>query len=188
MPKYAALVASGGSVKSSNATMATGVTANRLRLVSATGRYVIAGGLQWSLSRTNVGVSGIIATKSNVQNIVKARRAVMSRLDSLVALKDGWDGPNSVAVSNQAFMNYTRFLDLLGPRLRIDAEPMATPSGGIRMEWERGPYSYIAEIEGNGGMFLCRLGPTPDDDREIELPYVDLRALAQFFEVGPIVL
>ncbi|MFA1703044.1 hypothetical protein ACDT10_08985 [Mycobacterium intracellulare] len=112
----------------------------------------------------------------------------MSRLDSLVALKDGWDGPNSVAVSKQALLNYTRFIDLLGPRLRVDAEPMATAGGGIRMEWDRGAYSFIAEIEGNGGMFLCRLGPRPEDDREIELPYTDLGVLAQFFEAGPIVL
>ncbi|MFV9634859.1 hypothetical protein [Mycobacterium neumannii] len=111
----------------------------------------------------------------------------MSRLDSLLALRDGWDGPNSIAVSKQALMNYTRFIDLLGPRLRMDAEPMATPGGGIRMEWERGPYSYIAELEGNGGMFLCRLGQTPDDDREIELPYTDLRMLMEFFEGGTVV-
>ena len=112
----------------------------------------------------------------------------MSRLDSLLALRDGWDGPNSIGVSKQALMNYTRFIDLLGPGLRMNAEPMATPTGGIRMEWERGPYSCVAELEGNGGMFLCRLGTTPDDDREIELPHADLRLLVQFFEVGTVVL
>ncbi len=110
----------------------------------------------------------------------------MSRLDSLLSLRDGWDGPGSISVSKQAFLNYSRFIELLGPRLRMDAEPMATPSGGLRMEWERGRNSYVAEIEADGGMFLCRLGPTPDDDREIELPYADLDALVQFFEVGTV--
>lgn len=111
----------------------------------------------------------------------------MSKLDSLVSLKDGWDGPSSVAVSKQALGAYGRFIQLLGPRLRMDAEPMATSNGGIRMEWERGVYSYVAEIEGNGGMFLCRLGPTPEDDREVELPYTDLGVLVQFFEAGTVV-
>ncbi|MCV7385378.1 hypothetical protein [Mycolicibacter longobardus] len=111
----------------------------------------------------------------------------MSRLDSLLSLTDGWDGPGSISVSKQALTNYTHFIDLLGPRVRLDAEPMATPNGGIRMEWDRGENSYVAEIEGNGGMFLCKLGSSPIDDREIELPYTDFDLLIQFFEVGTIV-
>lgn len=111
----------------------------------------------------------------------------MSRLDSLLALTDGWDGPGSISVSQQALINYTQFIELLGPRLRIEAEPMATPKGGIRMEWDRGENSYVAEIEGNGGMFLCKLGASPLDDSEIELPYTDFSLLVQFFEAGTIV-
>jgi hypothetical protein len=153
-----------------------------------TGRYVAsARRLQSTVSSFIVGGSLLTPTKTGVSDVGAVRRVVVSQLDSLLSLKDGWDGPNSVAVTNEALGGYSRFILLLGSRLRVDAEPMATPNGGIRMEWERGGDSYIAEIEGNGGTFLCKLAATPDDDREVELPYTDLDALVQFFEDGTVV-
>jgi len=110
----------------------------------------------------------------------------MSRLETLMSLREGWDGPSSVAVTGLAHANYNEFIRALGIDIHPDVEPMATPSGGIRMEWERGDYTYIAEIQGDGGLYLCALGPTPTDDRDVELKTMDVRKLTRFFRDGTI--
>lgn len=105
----------------------------------------------------------------------------MSRLAAIERLQDGWDGPGSVAVGSVAFREYRAFVDRF-PRTPADLEPMPTPTGGLRMEWDRGASSYIAEIERDGGMFLCFLGPDENDDFEVELNAADIDMLVNFYE------
>ncbi|WP_395705254.1 hypothetical protein [Rhodococcus ruber] len=104
----------------------------------------------------------------------------MAKLVTIERLRDGWDGPGSVAVKSVAVRGYREFIDRF-PRVPADLEPMPTPTGGLRMEWDRGEYSYVAEIEGNGGMFLCMIGPTESDDFEVELDWVDTDRLVDFY-------
>lgn len=64
---------------------------------------------------------------------------VLERLTGLFALKDGWNGPGSVAVSPTAFY---RVAELLPFALAPIADPILpqfvpTTSGGIQFEWHR---------------------------------------------------
>ncbi|MBF6515541.1 hypothetical protein IU421_14810 [Nocardia cyriacigeorgica] len=108
----------------------------------------------------------------------------MAKLNYLMTLPAGWDGPGSQAVTDQAAHAFAQLLKVLPASLTADAEPMATPDGGLRMEWDRGMYSYVAELLGNGGMYLCALGP--DDDADLESDDANIATLLRFFEDGTI--
>ena len=111
------------------------------------------------------------------------------RLGSIAALGDGWNGPHSRAVTEVAKRNFGTFVRSIGPDLRPDAEPLPTEDGGIRMEWDGpGSRSFIAELQGDGGLYLCVLGPTPSDDADIELAAGSWThdRLTEFFREGTI--
>lgn len=109
----------------------------------------------------------------------------MSKLRALSALPDNWDGPGSRAIEAASIRAYQQLLGLLRG-FELDLEPMATPEGGIRMEWDREPFSYVAELQGNGGMYLCVLGPSDEDDDDYEFADLDVSKVARFYQDGKI--
>lgn len=109
-----------------------------------------------------------------------SKEVVMAKLVTIERLQDGWDGPGSLAVKPIAFQGYRDLVDRF-LQVPVELEPMPTPRGGLRMEWDRGEYSYVAEIEGDGGMFLCAIGPTESDDYELELEKFDVQKLLDLY-------
>ena len=108
----------------------------------------------------------------------------MATLSSLRQLPEGWDGPGSRPVQEKVSAIYEEFISSLGGARLLDAEPMATHDGGVRMEWDRGDVSYVAEFEATGGMYMCAIGD--EEDVDLELGHVDLSAMREFFETGAI--
>jgi hypothetical protein len=142
--------------------------------------------LRSTLSSEFVGVSPVILAPGRFAEAVIAREGVVAQLRSLRALPDGWDGPSSWAIRDAPVRSYVALIQKLGQDLLQEAEPMATPDGGLRMEWERGPYSYVAELQGDGGMYLCVLGPTASEDHDAEFAAAEVSKLVRFFEDGTI--
>lgn len=140
-------------------------------------------------SKLYLGRSWPTAIGTTVINTAAVSGFLSSRLNSLAALGDGWHGPNSRAVTEAATRNFSSFVHLLGPDVRPDAEPIPTEDGGIRMEWDGpGSRSFIAELQGDGGLYLCVLGPTSSDDADVELAAGDWTQdrLTHFFREGTI--
>ncbi len=108
---------------------------------------------------------------------------MLSKLDAISRLQDGWDGPGSSHVGPPILEAYRYLVSRLSAP-SADLEPMPTPSGGIRMEWDRGDTNYVVELEPGGGMFLCSIGPTPDDDFEFEAERVDINTVIDFYVSG----
>lgn len=112
----------------------------------------------------------------------------MNRMETLAALQDGWDGPRSVSPRAEALDNYRSLVNAVGVRIGPEIAPMATADGGIRMEWERGETTYIAELQPDGGMYLCSLGADANDDWDREFAVANVRLLARFVEDGIVVV
>ncbi|WP_280509908.1 hypothetical protein [Nocardia farcinica] len=106
---------------------------------------------------------------------------VMAKLSDLRALPDGWMGPGSQAVTETAVENYLLFLAHLKAFDPAEVEPMASRDGGIRLEWDRGEHSHIAELQGDGGLYLCKIGPA-DAAIDWESDTFDLSMLTRFYE------
>ena len=78
----------------------------------------------------------------------------MAQLDYLIKLKDGWDGPDSRAISPVAISNYICTIQALEEVHEDFDEPMGTTSGGIRLELSRDDLSMILEYEFDGTVWL----------------------------------
>ncbi|MCP2048182.1 UNVERIFIED_ORG: hypothetical protein J3D58_002254 [Paenarthrobacter nicotinovorans] len=109
--------------------------------------------------------------------------ALMERIDALDSLEDGWLGPRSVAVrpSVKAYVN-----DAVR-RLQLIPNGIATaplPDGGVRFEWSRGPVEYIAEVEADGGLYLCILPEASHEDIDKQLEAFSLDSFLRFVEDG----
>jgi hypothetical protein len=107
--------------------------------------------------------------QDTIINPAAVRVFMASRLASLSLLEAAWNGPSSKALTETAKQNYSEFLRLLGADVRLDAEPVPTEDGGVRMEWDGSGRSYIAELQGDGALYLCVLGAAPQDDADTEL-------------------
>lgn len=105
----------------------------------------------------------------------------MAKLATIARLQDGWDGPGSSAVKRIAIEGYRELTGLFA-QMPTELEPMPTPAGGLRMEWDRGESSYVAELEGDGGMYLCMIGPVESDDYELELDRFDAKKFLDFYQ------
>lgn len=115
----------------------------------------------------------------------QAREIILDRLKTLFGLRPGWAGPGSAALSPQAWVNYEHLLTSLGHRVDTRAEPIGTPGGGIRLEWERYGDQFIAEIEPEGGLYLCVLRKEgPRADAEAEVPEFASSTLEAFIQDG----
>lgn len=108
----------------------------------------------------------------------------MAKYATLARLEDGWDGPESLSPRPHVMSAYRQFMELVPPRLLPDAEPMAMADGGLQLEWDRGDWSYIAEIEPTGHLYVCALGPEEFQDEDRTIPGYDLDALLDFLVTG----
>ncbi|WP_336793035.1 hypothetical protein [Gordonia malaquae] len=93
----------------------------------------------------------------------------MAKLEQIAELPDGWNGPHSKAVGIPVQNQYVAFIARFDP-VSLDFEPMPTPAGGIRMEWERTDFDCVAEFRPDGGIYLCALGESEDTDIEVYVP------------------
>lgn len=105
------------------------------------------------------------------------------RLRELSRLSDGWMGPDSVGpllkVSETSH-------DLLF-RLESVPENMAVapiPDGGIRFEWRKDSIDFVAEVEADGGLYLCALPENSRDDWDIQYEKVNAEAFVSFVQDG----
>ncbi|MET8648482.1 hypothetical protein [Nocardia aurea] len=110
----------------------------------------------------------------------------MTALSALAELRDGWDGPGSKAIPTRMFASYASLAAEFGGRIPADLEPMAGHDGGIRLEWSRPPEHFSADIEPDGGLYLCRLAESDGDDEERQYPAFDRAVLRRFYETGRI--
>ncbi len=103
----------------------------------------------------------------------------MTRLSELMELPNGWDGPGSRKIERAAYEGYLAFAQQFD-NMPAELEPIPTTGGGLRLEWDRGDFGYVAEIDADG-LFMCVVGPDAADDYEQELSGVDTQALLRFY-------
>jgi hypothetical protein len=139
------------------------------------------------LTSTFVGESVAFPVPGRFADEVRTREEIVTRLRSLAELRDGWDGPNSRAPLEAPVCSYLELVESLGLDVRSEIEPMASPDGGLRIEWDRGSCTYIAELQGDGRMYLCVLGDIDSDDHDATFASVDMPALVRFIQDGTIV-
>ena len=110
----------------------------------------------------------------------------MSHLADLERLQDGWNGPGSKAIHPCAFANFATLVAVFECRIPGDLEPMASFAGGLALEWDRGPESFFADLEPDGSLYLCHVGPKVSDDTDHTYPVFDAQLLKRFYETGRI--
>lgn len=109
--------------------------------------------------------------------------ALIERIDVLTALEDGWMGPHSLAIRpavKSSVEDAIRHLQLVPNGLAT--APL--PDGGVRFEWARGPVEYVAEVEADGGLYLCVLPEASDEDVDKQLNVFDKESFLRFVEDG----
>lgn len=107
------------------------------------------------------------------------------KLAMLARLQHGWDRDDSQSMDRGAEANFLDWLATVRPDRMVDAEPMLTDEGHIRLEWRRDGYVHIAEI-GARSLYLALLAPNRVDDDAVELDNFDRVALDRFFAGGTI--
>ncbi len=103
------------------------------------------------------------------------------RLEALKGLKPGWDGWRALPLSQTAIDNYLAFYEAVAEKPDPRLFPLATPHGGIRIEWECDGYDFIMDFEEDGRMWICALC-----DEDIEMDFerdelFDLDEALKFF-------
>lgn len=148
-----------------------------------------------SLSSFNKGVSrnpgkgwhpvGTDTTQSQ-QVRPAAEGVVMAKLAEIEQLHDGWYGPGSKAVSRKAIDAFRSLVNLFPRNLDIaEIEPMPTPRGGLRMEWDRGDLSFVAELREVESIYLCVIGDSEENDRDAEYAGLDnVQRIVSFYRDG----
>lgn len=110
---------------------------------------------------------------------------VHAKLAVLEELPPGWDGPGSLPADAGAVRAFREFLSTFD-HPPADLEPLLTPAGAIRMEWDRSDCSFTAEIDPEGSLFLCRLAVVESEDSSVVLDCFSADALANFYRSGDI--
>lgn len=109
----------------------------------------------------------------------------MAKLALILNAKQGWDAEHSRPADRTAVGHYLRFVATVATLRLVDAEPILTDEGFIRLEWEREGIDHVAEI-GPDSLWLCSLGasPTGKDDDSVEVDHYDEGRLTKFFTTG----
>ncbi len=110
----------------------------------------------------------------------------MSRATDLSQLEEGWDGVGSKPIHPRAIAAYVALSAEFDGRLPAELEPMANHNGGLRMEWDRGPISYVAELDPDGSLFVCSLAVDENADQERTYLIAEARTLKRFYDTGRI--
>lgn len=108
---------------------------------------------------------------------------LMERLQDLLMLNDGWMGPDSLG----PLLKVSETTGDLLSRLETIPENMAMaplPDGGIRFEWRKDSADFVAEVEADGGLYLCILPENSRDDWDIQYEKVNAAAFISFVQDG----
>lgn len=108
----------------------------------------------------------------------------MSKLAAILHAPAGWDHPESQPADRSAVAHYLAWAATIPADRAVDAEPMLTDEGHIRMEWERGGCDHTVEI-GATTLWMHCMAPDPADDRDAEVEF-DRSVLDTFFTSGDI--
>lgn len=131
-------------------------------------------------TKTSGASTGSILRSSVENSIVHgADPILMSRLDELNRLHDGFLGPGSVA-PDAAVLGKLR---LLGGTWNSAVRVVPLHSGSVALEWNEGSTEFTAEIQSDEKLFLCIDDSRDDEPREIEIPY-NPQVLRVFLSTG----
>lgn len=142
-----------------------------------------------------VGSDGAIERFSSVHAVVEVETSiaavdsgirserVKTRLRDIAALSSGWLDPQSQPVSRTVMAQAWTLVERLNS-LPEQFTPAPLPDGGLRFEWSVGLVDYIAELEADGGMYLCALDESSDDDIDFESPIIDEDKFLNFIQTG----
>lgn len=107
-----------------------------------------------------------VVTFEGGSNEARTRQLVGRKIDVVWRIRDGWQGPGSLAPSRIARELYLSAVQVLPPRCLAAAQPTPTRDGGLHMEWTGHQNEYSAEITSEGHLVLNVFAPDADDDSE----------------------
>lgn len=110
-------------------------------------------------------------------------RGNVRKLAVLARLEQGWDYPESQPMDRAAEAHFLDWLASVPSERMVDAEPMLTDEGHIRLEWRTNDCTRIAEIGPDSLYLACLAGNREDDDSHEFRPY-DPEPLRRFFIEG----
>lgn len=142
-----------------------------------------------------VGSDGAIERFSSVSAIDAVEEATVElqigqrgerlreRLHAIEGLTAGWLDSQSQAVSGTIM---SRAWAMVGKLRSIpdNFTPAPLPDGGLRFEWSNGLVDFVAELEFDGGMYLCALDESSEDDIDFESPIMDEDMFLNFVQKG----
>jgi len=108
---------------------------------------------------------------------------VLQKLDVISHLQDGWLDRTSHAVSDDVLRRARSALKDLDA-VPEDFQPAPLPDGGLRFEWARGHVEYVLEFEADGGLYMCRLAESADQDEDRNLSAFESGAFRRFVTDG----
>lgn len=108
----------------------------------------------------------------------------MAKLAAILRAEEGWDAPWSQPADRVAVANYSEWFSTVPAGRELDAEPMLTDEGNVRLEWfHPSGRRRIAEI-GASYMYLAELAARFENSEAVELETFDAAALTKFFLHG----
>jgi hypothetical protein len=134
-----------------------------------------------------VGRDGVLQRFVSVEAVhtvtQPSRKALDERLSYIEGLDDGWLDADSKAVLPDVMASAKEALNKV-KKLPDGFTPAPLPDGGLRFEWAQGSTEYVAEIESDGGLYLCLLPESSENDDEKQLDTFDLESFVNFVEDG----
>ncbi|MFE1894569.1 hypothetical protein [Streptomyces yangpuensis] len=122
----------------------------------------------------------------NVASIAPLRsveeKELLSRLDRIVELEDGWLGPGSVTPEPNAIDRVRRLIPQIA-RLGAPVSIIPNAEGAVVLEWRRGDVEMTAAIEPNDELFLC-VDDTATDELHEKQAEFDEALLLKFLASG----
>jgi hypothetical protein len=112
----------------------------------------------------------------------------VSRLADIAQLREGWNGPASQPIHPRAIAAYVALSAAFDGRLPAALEPFPWVDGGLCLEWDRHGWTYFADLQPDGGMWLSRIqfGEDDSEDEEHTYPLFDAVVLKRFYDTGRI--
>lgn len=134
-----------------------------------------------------VGRDGQLQQFTHVESVDQMmpphQQELLDRVVHLLELDDGWLGPDSLGPLQSVRESTIELLQ----QLQVVPANMAAaplPDGGLRFEWSSGAVEYIAEVEADGGLYLCTLPEASSDDADKQYEKVNAEAFVRFVEDG----
>lgn len=127
-----------------------------------------------NLDRQTPGAADPSDTKQNLD----------ARIQHVLALEDGWQGPDSLAPTEAAKEFFEKYFDGLQSSYWAESTPTATAAGGLHMEWSRNSGVYSADILPGGQLLLNVVAPMATDNAELHIDEPTTAMLRKFIMRG----